>query len=152
MEKNYFVIVFQKLLEFFKLRNVSQENENEALVEFALSKEEDAEHKNNPDSLKAEDVLEICKSIDHTNETIQKWYDEGKTDVTKFGVKEISELAREIDPEQSEEKIKEEINKTIDTAVVGNARVFADELAGEGNELTDEEIKKITDQVNREEE
>lgn len=144
--------VFEKLLAFLKTNNVSQDNENEALAEFGTILEEDAEYQNNPDALSKDDFLEICLAIDHTNETIQKWYDEGKPDVTKFGVSEITELAKEIDPEMSDEEIKSEIGKTVDYSVTESVRGIANEIAGEGNEITDEEMEKIVEEVKREEE
>lgn len=150
-DQNIFIKVFAKLMKFLKTKNVSQENENEALIEFALSKEDDAEHKDNPDPLTADDILEICKSVDYTNETIKKWYDEGKTNATNFGAKEISELAKEIDPSISEKDIEREIQKTVDYAVEESAIEFADNIAGEKNELSDENLNEINEQTNGEE-
>lgn len=151
-KENFFAKVFQKLLDFLKEKNVSQDKENEVLAEFGTMLEEDAEYKNNPDALSKDDILEICLAIDHTNETIQKWYDEGQPDVTKFGVKEVTELAKEIDPEMSEEKIKSEIDKTVNFSVTESARGIADEIAGEGNEISDEEMEEIEKLAKREEE
>ncbi|MCQ2250307.1 MAG: hypothetical protein MJZ66_04280 [Bacteroidales bacterium] len=151
-QENFFVKVFERLTEFFKTKNVSQENENEALIEFALSKEDDAEHKDNPDPLTADDILEICKSIDHTNETIHEWYEQGQPDATEFGVNQIKDLAHEIDPELSDNEIEKEINKAVDESLINRSREFADIIAGEGNEITDEEMNEVVKQANKEEE
>lgn len=154
-QENFFVKVFERLLEFFKTKNVSQENENEALIEFALSKDDDAEHKDNPDPLTADDILEICKSVDNTNETIKKWYDEGKPNSADFGVKEITKLAKEINPDMTEEEIKKlphEIEEVVDEVLIEQTRNLADIVAGEGNEITDEEMDQIKKEVKKEEE
>ena len=157
-KSSIFAKIFGSLSAFVTANRNNYADENESLVAFGTQTDPDAEYKHEDDGQKLtkEDIMQICTSIDVTNETIHDWYEKGKpADVAMWGAQHIRELAEEINPDMTEEQranLDKEISKGVDAALIEQARGLADDIAGSGNEITDEEMQEIENQVKKEEE